>query len=403
VVEDHPRQRAVLRAMMESWRFAVTEATGTDVREVTRAAREGGAPFGMVLLDGNLPGQDSVELAIELRAEHPALALVLLPASGQTIDPRREGRLGTYGHVAKPVLASTLLETVQALLSGGVITRPDRTTAVTAAVGRSLRILVAEDNPVNRKLILRILEKMGHQPMAVEDGRKALAALAGGGFDLVLMDVQMPGMDGFEATRVLRASEAGGGRRLPVIALTAQAMKGDRELCLAAGMDGYVAKPIDRQELFTAIERALADGIEAPPPVTRPEGVAVPPPIAAEALAPVFPVPRPDAFDRAELLDRTEGDPGMLSELVSLFLRGLPDAVAVLQRAIETHDARALERGAHALRGALLNLSAHPASALAKQLEDGGRHDDFGPVQDTFALLRGELGRLRAELEYTSS
>jgi CheY-like chemotaxis protein len=257
VVEDHPRQRAVLRAMMESWRFEVTEATGTDVREVARTAREGGAPFGMVLLDGNLPGQDSVELAIELRAEHPALALVLLPASGQTIDPRRERQLGTYGHVAKPVLASTLLETVQALLSGGVINRPDRTTAITAAVGRSRRILVAEDNPVNRKLIIHILEKMGHQAVAVGDGRKALAALAGGGFDLVLMDVQMPEMDGLEASR--RITQRWPAHERPrIVAMTANAMQGDRQACLAAGMDDYITKPIRVDQLVASLLKTRA-------------------------------------------------------------------------------------------------------------------------------------------------
>jgi HPt (histidine-containing phosphotransfer) domain-containing protein len=186
-------------------------------------------------------------------------------------------------------------------------------------------------------------------------------------------------MDGFEATRVLRATEADGGRRLPVIALTAQAMKGDRELCLAAGMDGYVTKPIVKEELLAAMDRVLAS--PQPPPSPRP----APPPS--------------DPFDRAELLRRADGDSGLLSELVALFLAELPSAVSVLERAVEAQDAVAVARAAHSLKGALLNLAAHPASALARDLEESSRRNDLGRTRETFANLHAELGRLRSSLE----
>jgi two-component system sensor histidine kinase/response regulator len=383
VVDNHHRQRAVLRAMLESWRFEAVEAMGADALVMARAARDEGRPFQVALLDGELPDVNTLELGGQLRQLSPTTSLVLVASAGQVVDARREALLGTLGHISKPVLASTLLETIQAVVSGGAAMVMGHNTGFHAPLlGRFLKILVAEDNPVNRKVVTRMLGKMGHQVTAVEDGRQALAAAAAGDFDLALMDVQMPQMDGFEATRVLRASEAHGGRRLPVIALTAQAMQGDRELCLAAGMDGYVTKPIAREELIAAMDRALADPQDP---------AAAPPPAAAG--------PPDDAFNRAELLDRTDGDASLLNELVSLFLAELPNSVSVLERAVAAEDPVAVARAAHSLKGALLNLAAHPASALARDLEDRSRRNDLNHARETFANLQEELSRLRASLE----
>jgi CheY-like chemotaxis protein len=222
-----------------------------------RAATSLGEPFGAALIDGMMPEMDGFELAAAIRDDdtYDGLALLMLTSAGPADDSGRIRGLRISACLTKPVRQSQLFDAlVTALDPVRPAPAPDPTLTPTAAPRPGgLRVLLAEDHPVNRKVAVSMLEGLGHSVAVAADGSGALAALDAGEFDAVLMDVQMPVMDGFEATAALRAREAGTGRHTPVIALTAHAMKGDRERCLASGFDGYLPKPIRRDDLAAAL------------------------------------------------------------------------------------------------------------------------------------------------------
>jgi CheY-like chemotaxis protein len=215
----------------------------------------------LVLLDVQMPEMDGFTVA-ELIRQEPTLdgtLLVLLTSSGQMGDGARCRQLQVSGYLTKPVTGSDLAEVIRSVLAGARESEPRLVTRHTLREGEArYHVLLAEDNEVNRMLAAKLLTKRGHTFVAVSDGREALAAIdAGGRFDIVLMDVQMPVMDGFEATAAIREAEAVRGGHLPIVALTAHAMKGDLERCLAAGMDAYVSKPIRAAELYELIDRLV--------------------------------------------------------------------------------------------------------------------------------------------------
>jgi two-component system sensor histidine kinase/response regulator len=386
LVDDHPRQREVVGGLLASWQMRVVACDAQGALEAAREARQAGDPFRLLLLDTRLPGTNFLVLAGRLRElGAPGAGVVLLSGGGNVQEPGREAVLGPHAQVAKPVMASHLLETIQALIgsTGAGGTWLD-SHSVHGDGSRPLRVLVAEDNAVNRRVITRILERAGHQAVAVENGRLALAAVAqqrpDAAFDLVLMDVQMPEMDGLEAARTLRGAEASTGAHLPIIALTAQAMKGDRERCLEAGMDGYVTKPIDRDQLFATIEEVMSG---------QQRTAAVP------TAHPTDDSPaQPTAFDRDELLGRIDGDRQLLVELVQVFRDSMPAMLAELAAAVAAADAERVHRAGHSLKGTLLNMSAGPAAALVRELDDAARMGDLGQAPDRLVRLRQELQRL---------
>jgi two-component system sensor histidine kinase/response regulator len=240
---------------------AVTVANGAEGVDALAAARDAGAPFRVVVLDRDLPEEDRLDAAAL-----GAVRVVLLTSATSGADASRAGTWSVAASLLKPVKESELLDAVAAALSETPAAPAEPVEIRTPeAGGRPLRILLAEDNPVNRKLAVRLLEKRGYSVCVANDGREALALLDRERVDLVLMDMQMPNLDGFQAAAAIRASHDENVRRLPIIAMTAHAMKGDRERCLSAGMDGYVAKPVQAGELFdtiqslTALSRAVAD------------------------------------------------------------------------------------------------------------------------------------------------
>ncbi len=242
---------------------------------------------------------------------------------------------------------------------------------------RPLRILVAEDNPVNQAILRRILTRQGHAFVMVGNGREAVEAYKAQPFDLVLMDVQMPEMDGFEATALLREHEQPSGAHVPVIALTAHAMKGDRELCFARGMDGYVTKPINVSELQRAIEGLVARAPEALPD----DGG------AGDAV-----------LDREAALALVGGDEALLGELADIFLKECPRLVAEVRDAVRQGDAGKLRRTAHSLKGLVRGFGSHRAAEAALALEGMGRDGDLGGAEVGLATLELELGLLTTAL-----
>jgi CheY-like chemotaxis protein/HPt (histidine-containing phosphotransfer) domain-containing protein len=245
-----------------------------------------------------------------------------------------------------------------------------------------LRILVAEDNAVNAHLVKSILGKAGHAVVHVEDGLKAVAAVRESAFDLVLMDLQMPVMDGFEATTAIRAIEKTTGRRLPIVALTAHAMQGDRDACLAAGMDAYISKPIRTDELIAAIARLTTVALDAPLPREERE----------PARSPVA------AFDPDEALARVEGDLALFAELVQLFRDDLPKRLDDLRRCVECGDARGLERAAHTLKGSVNSFGGGSVSEALAALENLARGGTIGSAPSRVAEIARDVRELERDL-----
>jgi len=262
VVDDNLTNRRVLERMVAAWGMKPTLAEdGPQALECLARAVEAHQPFALVLTDSDMPEMDGFQLVEEIRKnpQLPTAAIVMLTSGGQRGDAARCRELGLAGYLTKPVGQAELLELVLRVVgSMGFTDKPPLVTRHTLREeGSPLHILLAEDNLVNQKLVSRLLEKHGHNVVIAANGRQALERLQNEAFDLVLMDVQMPEVDGFEVTAAIRKKEVETGAHLPVIALTAHAMQGDKERCLAAGMDGYVSKPINVKELLEVIRTVL--------------------------------------------------------------------------------------------------------------------------------------------------
>jgi two-component system, sensor histidine kinase and response regulator len=265
-VDDNAVNRRILEATLTRWLMKpVLAENGRAAVAAMQKHKTGGTAFPLVLLDGHLPDMDGFSMAEAIKHD-PELAkatLLMLTSAGQQGDGIRCRQLGIAGYLTKPISQAELLEAILVVL-GMPTEDPDRHVVTRHSLRedrRKLRILLAEDNKINQALAARLLGKRGHTVVIVGNGREAIAVLDEPGsdrFDLILMDVQMPDMDGFEATGIIRARETTSGAHLPIIAMTAHAMKGDKERCLAAGMDGYVSKPIQVEQLFSTIDGVLA-------------------------------------------------------------------------------------------------------------------------------------------------
>jgi PAS domain S-box-containing protein len=385
VVDDNDTNRLILHEMLTNWRMRPTAVSGAEgAMEALRRAAAAGEPFALVLLDAMMPGVDGFTLAGQIK-QSPELAgavLLMLSSAGRPEDAARCRRLGIAIYLTKPVKQSELLDAILTARHEVVgEAEPHVPEGVSPAGTRRLRVLLAEDNVVNQKLAVRLLERAGHTAAVVGSGRQAIEALAREPFDLVLMDVQMPEMGGFEATAVIRRGEEATGRHMPIIAMTAHAMKGDRERCLQAGMDDYVAKPVRAQDLFDALARVArevdGDGPCSPSTAHRPPSTTV---------------------DEADLLDRVGGDRVLLREIARLFLDGAPRNLAELRGAIDRGDAATLHRQAHTLKGMAGQFGAAEAFEAALRLEIMGREGRLNEAGEACAELERAVGRLRQAL-----
>ncbi len=374
VVDDNATNRRILDEMLTSWRMAPTVVP--DAKRALaelRGAVEGPERFDVLISDCQMPDVDGFSLARQIKRDE-ALAttpVVLLTSIASPGDVARCNKIGVNAYLSKPVKHSDLLDAL--VTAFGVSTRRVPSPRPVRARVRPLRILVAEDNLVNRKLVTRLLQKRGHRIAAVDNGRAALEAATsttGRKIDVVLMDVQMPEMNGLEATEAIRQREQGTGRHIPIIALTAHAMPADRERCLAAGMDGYLAKPIDVEELIAAVE-AHAEG-EAPPSVVTPQRS------IGERVV----------FDEPVALKHAGGDRALLTEVIELFQSDYPAALRRVDRAVQTADAEALRLAAHALKGALATVGSPAGREAALALEQIGRSRNLTGAKDLAAFLR---------------
>jgi two-component system sensor histidine kinase/response regulator len=271
---------------------------------------------------------------------------MMLTSSGQYGDAGRARKLGISSYLTKPVDAPALHDAICEVMTPAAAHYAPVATEATLPGAHGQRILLAEDNVVNQRVAAGLLTKRGHQVTIANNGIEALAALASGPFDLVLMDIQMPEMGGLEAVAAIREMERVSGAHMRIVAMTAHAMTGDRERYLAAGMDGYLSKPIDSASLFAAVERGPLSSADAPEST------------AGHA-----------AVDRDALLNRVGGDETLFKEIVELFLEDCPVRVAAIQAAVQSGDPEAVRLSAHALKGSASNLSALGLTSAARTLE----------------------------------
>ena len=383
VVDDNRTNRRLISVLLDSWGCEHDEAPdGVVALHKLRTAVARHRPFQLAILDMMMPGMDGETLGRQIKCD-PMLAetllLMMTSAGRRRGDRERIENIGFAGSLVKPVKQSQLYDSLVDILykpdaSGTIEGFPanppaPQTDSTTPTPVSSARILLAEDNLTNQKVALKLMEKMGYHADVVGNGREALEALAARPYDLVLMDVQMPEMDGFEAThRIRRPESAVLSHDIPVVAMTAHAMAGDRESCLEAGMDDYVSKPIDPRVLAEVIARWLSAT-----PTSRPRPTPIRP-VAAEPPAEQTDVP---TYDHDGVLERLMGDESLVREVISMFLEDTPRQMDALARALQAGDATAVRRLAHTVKGAAGNVGAQVVQAAALRLEQASESGDM--------------------------
>jgi len=384
IVDDNETNREILEEMISNWKMRpVTAKSGSDAMDALERAKKSGNPFRLVLLDAHMPEVDGFEVAERIK-QNPGLrgtTVILLTSAAQREDMLRAKSAGAVAALAKPVKQSELWDVIVTALH---LPRPPRTARTEAkrpsrSVRRPMRILVAEDNPVNQELALHLLERRGHSVILAENGRLALEAVGKHNFDLVLMDVQMPELGGLEATQAIREREKTSGAHLPILAMTAHAMQGDRERCLAAGMDGYIAKPLNPKKFLETVEAIGAGGASAN--------------AAAEGAQ------EPHGSVEAEaLLARFDGNADLVRSLVKAFSEDCPKMMARIRHSLGARDAAALADASHALKGSVGNFGPSAALETAREIEKEARQGKLDGAWGVYATLEDEIARLLPEL-----
>jgi len=391
VVDDHPTNRLVLRELLRSWDCRFEEAAdGPQALASLHRAIAAEDPFRIALVDMQMPGMDGKTLGQKIKAD-PDLRdtlLVMLTSVGQRGDAQKSQQAGFSAYMTKPVKVSQLydcLATVLGVASVGpeqqgrpIITRH----TLMEDKKRRVRILVVEDNVVNQKVAVRILEKLGYRADAVADGREAVTALEKIPYDLVLMDVQMPEMNGFEATRIIRDPGSRVLRHdIPIVAMTAHALKGDRERCLDAGMDDYASKPVTPLGLSEILDRHLRDASSS--------GGVVPELNPSQA--------RPVEIEQIQEI--ADGDIEFERELIETFLSDSEEQIHSLEVALREQDAEEVRGRAHTIKGSSANAGAKVMQELACQMEKIGAGKELAQAPDVYSELKDAFEQAREHLQ----
>jgi signal transduction histidine kinase/DNA-binding response OmpR family regulator len=386
IVDDNAANRRILLEMTKNWGMKPTVVeSGKEALEEIELARTNKLPFRLAIIDGRMPEMDGFELAEKIRG-NPALSdliVMILTSARQGGEANRCRTLGIQAFLLKPIRKSELLSAILNVLGQQDENRSAGSSAPLAkrADSRPLRILLAEDNPINQTVVVRMLEKMGHSPAIAPDGRQALSMYNSQTFDLIFMDVQMPAMDGLTATMEIRKQEKKSGAHIPIVAMTAHAMKGDKERCLEAGMDGYLSKPISSRGIEDVIAQLVRGEEERQPVSSRPEksGTAA-------------------SWNSARALERVDGDEALLHELIEIFLEESPKHLSTLEQAVRSNERNLIERTAHTLKGELGYLGLPEASEKAKLLESLGRENRLDQAPALFQTLNQELSTVAEDM-----
>ena len=378
IVDDNDVNRRILIEQATRWGMTVAAVAGgrAAIEALTEAAGTP-RPFDLVLLDANMPDMDGFEVAAQI-AKRPGLAgatVMMLTSSGEYGDQSRCAGLGIAAYLTKPVYSGDLLAAIERAIASKAVAAPVAAAGSSKAGAfamrddeRRIRILLVEDNVVNQRVASSLLTRRGHHVTVVQNGREALDLLEREPFDLVLMDLQMPVMGGLEATVAIRQRELETGQHIRIVAMTAHAMSSDRERCLAAGMDGYLSKPIDPPMLFAVVEQ---DGLTAAKPA------------ASTAV-----------FDEAALRRRLSDDMELITDVIRVFLEDLPVRMIAINDAVVARDAIALTAAAHALKGSAGNLSAGGLFEAARVLERIGAESRMDAADAAWRQLSVEASNV---------
>ena len=381
VVDDNDSNRRILREILTNWRMKPTLASsGSEALSALRKA-DSKDSFALVLLDVHMPDMDGFAVAEQIRNSYKqqGVKVILLTSAARPSDVARCRELGISDYLSKPIKQSELFDAIVTTMAERDRKREryEGASNFIEAPEKSLRVLLAEDNPVNQTLATRILEKLGHKVQVVNDGRAALGRSQAEEFDLILMDIQMPEMDGLEATKAIRAVEASTGKHIPIIAMTAHAMKGDREECLSAGMDEYLSKPIRIDELKRAMSEAKKTQNARQPSDQK----------AFRAIGAL-----------ESLLDSVMGDRSLLAEMAELWLADGTKQESQIRKGLDSGDAIMVQRAAHALKGSVGTFQASAAQEAANQLEIFAKAADLVEARKAFERLSTQIDLVRQDL-----
>jgi len=381
VVDDNASNRRILREILTNWHMKPTLANSGAEALSALGKVDSKNSFALALLDVHMPDMDGFALAVQIRNSYKqhGIKVILLTSASRPSDVARCRELGISDYLSKPIKQSELFDAIVTAMAehGRKIERCERTSALILASERSLRVLLAEDNPVNQTLAMRILEKLGHKVQVVNNGREALGLSQAEEFDLILMDVQMPEMDGLEATTAIRVAESDNGKHVPIIAMTAHAMKGDREKCLSAGMDGYLSKPIRTEELKKVMSEATK----------------------ARNLGQSSEQNSFQAIGQLELLlESVMGDRALLTEMAELWIVDSTKQETQIRNGLDSGDAIMVQRAAHAIKGSVGTFQASAAQDAANQLELSAKDADLVGARDAFKRLLTQIDLVRQDL-----
>lgn len=371
LVDDNSTNLMILREEVSAWGLVPVEAdSGIKALAALDQLRRTGKVVDLAILDVHMPGMDGFQLARLIRSTENLADLPLLFLTSSTPKERgwSEEIWPRTAILTKPVGRSKLLETIIDLMRRRAVKEVEPSRPSLDQADRRLKILLAEDNDLNQKLFVTLLTKRGHQVTAVSNGRAAVEALERDRFDLAVLDVQMPEMDGLEAARLIRKKEELTGGRLPIVALTAHALEKYKKRCLEAGMDAYISKPIKREEFYAIIERAAGRNRTS------------------------------ETVNLDDILTLIGHDSKLLEDLIGLFRRELPALMRDLGRAIAADDSRKVERIAHSIKGMSANFFAAGAMGAAERLEELGRTGDLSRAKEAFEVLNNEIKLLGAAL-----
>ena len=377
VVDDNATNRRILDEVLRHWGAAPTLASGgQEALARIQRAQDTGQPFDIALLDVHMPDMDGFTLAERMRGINAVngTSILMLSSADHNDALQRCRDLSVSAYIVKPITQRELHAALTTASGQLASVEAAKAPVVAPAVSRRLRVLLAEDNPVNQKLAIHLLNDLGHEVRLAENGAIAVELYRQESFDLVCMDLQMPELGGFEATAEIRAIEKTTGRHVSIIALTAHAMQGDRDRCLAASMDGYVSKPVRKAELAAEISRVMADA-----PIIKRTGVPV------------------EAIQR-----RFVENEDLMRELSVIFLEECPRRVAAISEALERQDVPALARAVHTLKGSVSALCDNGPTIVVAQMEEVVRAGHLDQARTLFVALQGQLDRLCDELHPSS-
>ncbi len=386
-VDDNATNRMIVTKMVEGFGCRIeTAATGAKALEALQHAHLSGDPYRIVLLDMQMPGMDGEQTAsaiINDSATHD-VKIIILTSIGHRGDASRLEALGCSGYLLKPVKQHMLYESLVAVLGQKVEEPPKLVTRhlLSEQKRSGQRLLLAEDNAINQKLAVVLLQKAGYSVDTVENGRQAVERSQQEAYNAILMDVQMPELDGFEATGQIRKKELKSGKHTPIIAMTAHALVGDRERCLEAGMDDYVSKPLEPQFLLAVLDRWLQPN-EEKLEMKAPSGF----PSASS------PDDKPVNLETA--LPRFDNDRQFFASMCSEFVASLPKRINEMQASLNTGDAVTLSRHGHSLKGVSSSFSAGPITRLSAEIEMLGKSGDLSDMSTLIDQLETEIERLK--------